>query len=235
MVKIKKILLTLCTCLLSLSLIQAKTFYSDGPKLSKKVALTFDDGPGKATEKILKILKEKKVKATFFMLGVSVANRPALAKAVLNAGHEIANHTYGHINFYAYKNKDKMLKMEQEILKAESVIRDVVGINTFLLRFPHGYAKKDAIEIARKLGYYMINWSLGTDWQNMTADEMYLKYKNAIKNGAIFLMHDLFKNEKVISFLDAFIDDIRNKGYEIVTISELLGIKNSNVDNEGGR
>jgi peptidoglycan/xylan/chitin deacetylase (PgdA/CDA1 family) len=205
---------------------QAKTFYTDGPKSFKKVALTFDDGPGKATEKILEILKKQEVRATFFMLGVSIIDNPGLAKVVLNAGHEIANHTYGHINFYAYKNEDKALKMEQEILKTESIIKNALGVKTYLVRFPHGYAKKDSIEVAEKLGYYVINWSFGTDWKDIPAYEMYLKYKNAITDGAIFLMHDLFRNEKVLSFLDTFIDDIKNKGYEIVTISELLDIKN---------
>ncbi|MDR1417940.1 MAG: polysaccharide deacetylase family protein [Endomicrobium sp.] len=221
----KKILLALFFCLFNLSIIQGRTFYANGNKLEKKVALTFDDGPGKATKKILEILKEKEVKATFFMLGVSVVDNPALAKMVLDAGHEIANHTYGHINFYSYKNEDKNLKMEREILKAESVIKNILGIKTFLVRFAHGYAKQDSIQVASKWGYYVINWSFGTDWQSMPANEMYLKYKNAISNGAIFLMHDLSKNEKVISFLGDFIDDIKNKGYEIVTVTQLLDIK----------
>ena len=225
----KKILLTLLFCLFNLSIIEAKTFYTDGNKLEKKVVLTFDDGPGKVTKKILEILKQKKVKATFFMLGASVVDNPSLAKTVLDAGHEIANHTYGHINFYTYKNEDKSLKMEQEILQTESVIENILGVKTFLVRFPYGYAKQDSIQVASKLGYYVINWSFGTDWQNMPANEMYLEYKNAISNGAIFLMHDLFENEKVISFLGDFIDDIKNSGYDIVTVSQLLDIKNPNV------
>jgi peptidoglycan/xylan/chitin deacetylase (PgdA/CDA1 family) len=213
-----------------LSIIQAKTFYADGNKLEKKVALTFDDGPGKNTKAILEILKEKEVKATFFMLGTNVVDNPALAKTVLDAGHEIANHTYGHINFYAYNNEDKSLKMEQEILQTESVIKNILGVKTFLVRFPHGYAKQDSIQLARKLRYSVINWSFGTDWYDMSANEMYLKYKNAISNGTIFLMHDVSKNEKVISFLGDFIDDIKTKGYEIVTVSQLLDIKNPNVE-----
>ncbi|MDR0724363.1 MAG: polysaccharide deacetylase family protein [Endomicrobium sp.] len=228
----KKIVLVLLVFLFNLSVAQAKTFYADGNKLEKRVALTFDDGPGKATEKILEILKQKEVKATFFMLGVNVVDNPSLAKAVLDAGHEIANHTYRHINFYAYINEDKDLKMEKEILQAESVIENILGIKTFLVRFPYGYAKQDSIQVASKLGYYVINWSFGTDWQNMPANEMYLKYKNAISNGAIFLMHDLFKNEKIISFLGDFIDDIKNRGYEIVTVSQLLDIKNPNAEQQ---
>jgi peptidoglycan/xylan/chitin deacetylase (PgdA/CDA1 family) len=230
MAKMKKVLIVLFCSLFSLSVAQAKVFYAEGNKLEKKITLTFDDGPGKATEEILKILKEKEVKATFFMLGVSIVDNPALAKAVLDAGHEVANHTYGHINFYAYKSENKNLKIEQEILQAESTIKNVLGVKTFIVRFPYGYAQQDSIEAASKLGYYVVNWSFGTDWQNMPANKMYLKYKDAISNGAIFLMHDLLKNEKVISFLGDFIDDIKNEGYEIVTLSELLDIKNPNEE-----
>ena len=163
------------------------------------------------------------------MLGVSVASNPALAKTILNKGHEIANHTYKHINFYAYEGENKFFKMEQEILKAEDIIKNTLGVKTFLVRFPNGYAREDAISTSKKLGYYVINWSFGTDWKDILASQMYLKYKKAITSGAIFLMHDLFKNEKVISFLGDFIDDIKNEGYEIVTISELLDIKGPNV------
>ncbi len=86
---------------------QIKTFYSNGPENGARVALTFDDGPNKATKKILEILKEKNVKASFFMLGVRVRKSPISAKAVAVAGHEIANHTYEHINFTFTKIKIK--------------------------------------------------------------------------------------------------------------------------------
>jgi peptidoglycan/xylan/chitin deacetylase (PgdA/CDA1 family) len=201
---------------------QTKTFYAEGSKDIRKVSLTFDDGPGKATEKILGILKENNIKATFFMLGVRVQNDPEGAKAVLASGHEIANHTYEHINFYTYKGEDKAIKIEKELLKSEKIIRDTLGVKPVLARFPYGYAKPDALTTAKNNGYYVINWSFGTDWENMSAEEMHAKYKEAIKNGAIFLMHDLSKNDKVLSFLSVFISEIKEAGYEIVTVSELL-------------
>ncbi|MDR0820305.1 MAG: polysaccharide deacetylase family protein [Endomicrobium sp.] len=204
---------------------QVKTFYSDGSKDIGKVALTFDDGPGKATEKILEILEEKNVKASFFMLGVSVQKNPAGAKAVAAAGHEVANHTYGHINFYAYKDKDKTDKMEKELLRSENIIKEATGVEPFLVRFPYGYSKSDAVEVAKKYDCCLINWSFGCDWEKITAGEMHDKYKKAIKNSAIFLMHDLHENEKVLSFLSDFIDEIKQMGYEIVPVSELLNLK----------
>jgi peptidoglycan/xylan/chitin deacetylase (PgdA/CDA1 family) len=204
---------------------QIGSLYCEGSKNTKKVALTFDDGPGKATEKILEILKENNIKATFFMLGVRVQNDPKRAKTVLASGHEIANHTYEHINFYAYKGEDKAIKIEKELLRGEKIIKDVLGVKPVLVRFPHGYSKPDAITIAKNNGYSVINWSFGTDWEKMSAQEMHTRYRKAIKNGAIFLMHDLPKNDKVLSFLGAFISEIKEAGYEIVTISELLNFK----------
>jgi peptidoglycan/xylan/chitin deacetylase (PgdA/CDA1 family) len=203
----------------------AKNFYTNGSADIKKVALTFDDGPGKATQEVLKIFKEKNVRATFFMLGDRIEKDTETAKKVVAEGHEIGSHTYGHVNFYSYKGDDKTNRIEKEILSAKKVIKDKLGVGTKLMRFPYGYSRLDGLEVAQKLGYYVVNWSFGMDWENVPAQRMYEKYKQAIKNGAIFLMHDLHKNEKVLSFLGEFIDEIRSQGYEIVTISELLNLK----------
>ena len=221
----KKIIVLIFLFLSITCFARAKIFYANGSEDVKKVSLTFDDGPGKATKQILEILKEKNVKATFFMLGVRVVNDPETAKEVVTAGHEIGNHTYEHINFYAYKDEDKSEKIEKELLQCEKVIKSTLGIQPFLTRFPNGYMRSDAVEAAKKHNYYLINWSFGIDWQNMSAEEMHTKYKRAIKNGAIFLVHDLPKNKKVLSFLGTFIDEIKEGGYEIVTVSELLNLK----------
>ena len=203
---------------------KGKVFYTDGPADKKKASLTFDDGPGANTEKILEILKEKNVKATFFMLGASVADRPKLAKKVFGAGHEIGNHTYGHVNFFSYKGEDKEEKLESEIIKAEETIKKVIGVPPAIMRYPYGYSRKEALDIAKKRGYKVINWSFGCDWEKkLTTQEMLQKYLGALKPGAIFLMHDLNNIPKVPEFLGDFIDEIKRQGYEIVTVSELLG------------
>ncbi|MDR3306091.1 MAG: polysaccharide deacetylase family protein [Endomicrobium sp.] len=221
----KKVTIIFALICLFVCFSNAKIFYANGSPDIKKVALTFDDGPGKATKRILEILKEKNVKATFFMLGVRVENDTETAKDVIAAGHEIGSHTYGHVNFYAYKSADKINKMEIEILQAKKIIKDKLGIDAYLMRFPYGYSKPEGLEVARKQGYYVINWSFGMDWENVSAREMRKRYKQAVKNGAIFLMHDLPKNDKILSFLGDFIEEIRAEGYEIVTVSELLDLK----------
>ncbi|MDR3196009.1 MAG: polysaccharide deacetylase family protein [Endomicrobium sp.] len=221
----KKVTIIFALICLFVCFSNAKIFYANGSPDVKKVALTFDDGPGKATKRILEILKEKNVKATFFMLGVRVENDTETAKDVIAAGHEIGSHTYGHVNFYAYKSADKINKIEIEILQAKKIIKDKLGIDTYLMRFPYGYSKPEGLEVAQKQGYYVINWSFGMDWENVSAQEMRKRYKQAVKNGAIFLMHDFPKNDKILSFLGDFIEEIRTKGYEIVTVSELLDLK----------
>jgi peptidoglycan/xylan/chitin deacetylase (PgdA/CDA1 family) len=215
-------ILFFCTCI---CFAYAEIFYADGCKDLKKVSLTFDDGPCNSTKEILKILKKNNIRVTFFMLGTRVQNNPDIARAIVSAGHEIANHTFKHINFYNYKNADKTSKIENELLHGETIIRNVTGVKPFLVRFPHGYAKTDAINIAKKHGYYVVNWSFGCDWKQMAAEEMYEKYRSALKKGTIFLMHDLHKNEKILSFLDSFICYIKKAGYEIVTVSELLNLE----------
>ncbi|MDR1720957.1 MAG: polysaccharide deacetylase family protein [Endomicrobium sp.] len=215
-------LFSVSVCLIRLA--SAEIFYSYGPGNVKKVALTFDDGPGSATEKVLDILKEKNVKSTFFLLGVRVKSSPRMARAIASAGHEIANHTYGHVNFYSYKGKDKAAKMERELLEGKNIIKKITNTEPLLVRFPYGYLKSDAIKTAEKYGFYVINWTFGCDWEKMTAEEMHDRYRKAVKNGAIFLMHDLDKNSKVLLFLGDFIDELKKLNYKIVTVSELLSL-----------
>lgn len=202
----------------------AKIFYTQGLPSSKKVALTFDDGPGLSTKQILEILKEKNVKATFFMTGKQVARFPELAKDVAAAGHEIANHTDSHLNFYRNKRKNKLELIEKELILSGAQIYAITGIKPKLVRFPYGYAKSDAIKIARKNDYRaVINWSFGCDWRRFSStDFMYRGYLKNIRSGAIFLMHDGKTNNEAVYFLADFIEQIRSRGFEIVTVSQLL-------------
>ncbi|MDD3921944.1 MAG: polysaccharide deacetylase family protein [Endomicrobiaceae bacterium] len=222
----KKIFLILC-CLHFVSFLYASNvFYANGESTKKQIALTFDDGPGACTEEILKILKDKDVKATFFLLGVSIQPKKQLVKDIYEQGHQIANHTYNHFNFYKYKKDDIHEKMQEELLKCEQLINKIIDYKTKIVRFPHGFSRNLAKQIAKENGYIIVTWSFGCDWQTkLSRDEMYEQYKKNIKSGAIFLMHDLGKNKKVVSFLPQLIDDIKKEGYELVTINELLNIK----------
>ncbi len=227
---IKILLLFFIINFISVNVFAENIFFANGKKNKKEIALTFDDGPGKNTENVLAILREKKVKATFFLLGSSIESRPYLLKDIAEDGHEIGSHTYGHVNFYKYKystSEDyKILKnkISEDLLKTQKLIEKNIGQKPKLVRFPHGYMRPPALDVARENGYKVINWSFGTDWNHFPSYEYLLgAYLEHAEPGAIFLMHDLSSNGLLIEMLPQLIELLRFVGYEFVTVSELLG------------
>lgn len=222
----KRICLSALLLCFAVSFSFAGVFYANGDGKKKQMSLTFDDGPGINTPEILQILKEKNVKATFFISGSSASELKKTVKAVYDSGNEVANHTYSHVNFFKYKKDDIEEKIKSEILKSENIIYEITGFKTKVVRIPHGFSRQPAQKAAKELGYVMVNWSFGCDWNTkLTKEQMYESYKKNIKAGAIFLMHDKIKSKKVAEFLPQLIDDIKKEGYEIVTVSELLDLK----------
>jgi peptidoglycan/xylan/chitin deacetylase (PgdA/CDA1 family) len=203
-------------------------FYSDGPKEKKAIALTFDDGPGPYTGRVLAILKSHNIKATFFMEGDEVEFRQKIVKDVQADGHEIGSHLYSHPNFYAYEKKhaDFREKMIQEADRTEKLIGKATGDRPHLLRMPNGFAKRWARDIAKEKGYVMINWTFGCDWTKGSGRQFAESYVKHIGPGAIFLMHDGGKDRsRTLEALTAVIVEAEKQGYRMVTVSELLDLK----------
>ena len=219
----KKIVFILLLSIATTFLYAEQTFFTRGSLDIKEVALSFDDGPGSNSKDILKILDKKDIKATFFLLGTSVAKRPKLVKEIYIKGHELANHTYTHINFYKYNEEDKEEKIKDELLLCQDLIKDITGFRTKLVRFPNGYSKEDALDIAKESNYKVVNWTFGIDWdKDLTQEEMLELYFENTKSGTIFLMHDLQKNTKITKMLPMLIDKLRSKGYKFVTVGEII-------------
>lgn len=207
--------------------LQPGSFFADGNKSKKAIALTFDDGPGEFTPKILEILDRYKIKATFFMNGDQVALRPQLAKEVLKRGHEIGEHTYSHINFYAFEKKSGLektkAKIREEIRKSKEMIQKTTGVSPILCRMPHGYHRSWLSEIAREFNYVLVNWTFGEDWQNLSEESMISHYIQHIQPGAILLLHDGGKNrQKTIAALPQIIERARQKNFSFLTVSEMI-------------
>lgn len=214
--------------LAGISLVKAETqvFYADGPTGRKAVALTFDDGPGNHTDMILAVLKKYNVKATFFMEGDQLEYHRAAGRAVQAAGHEIGSHLYSHPDFWHYKKDDYRELWNREADRSEQVLMKVLGVKPVLLRMPFGYAKPWVKEEARKRGYILVNWTYGADWGKQPQEELAAGYIKRIKPGAIFLMHDGWKKEERTAYAaEALIKELNARGYSIVTVSELLGLK----------
>ena len=219
----KKIVFILLLSLITNFLYAENTFFTRGSLGVKEVAISFDDGPGSNTKSILKILDKKNVKATFFLLGTSVAKRPKLLKEIYIKGHELANHTYNHLNFFKYNEEDKEEKIKDELLQCQDLIKTITGYRTKLVRFPYGYSKEDALDIAKESNYKIVNWTFGVDWEKeISYEDMLNLYLDNIKPGTIFLMHDLQKNPIIIKILPLLIDKIKEKKYNIVTVGEMI-------------
>lgn len=188
----------------------------------KYVALTFDDGPSaKVTPIILETLNDFDAVATFFMLGSQVEYYPKLAKQVAENGHEIANHTENH--------KDLTTLSFSEIRQELSISRDklieVTGQVPNLMRPPYGAYDKNVIQIADENQESIILWSVDSlDWQSRDPVAINETILNTIIPGSIVLMHDI--HQSTADALPKLLSPLKEKGFEFVTVSQLLELQN---------
>ncbi len=199
------------------------------PAAGNKVALTFDDGPSaNYTPRILKILAEKKVPATFFMVGSHVEKYPEIAKQVIDDGHEAGNHTYGHITV----PNSPPPQLAAQIMRTNLVIFQNAGIYPLYLRPPRGLYDRRMRRIAKLLGQELVLWSLSSqDWHpRSTAASVRQRVVERASAGDIILFHDsgsLLASEgssrkQTVDALGPIIDGLQEKGLEIVGLSELI-------------
>lgn len=184
-----------------------------------KVALSFDDGPGTFTPNVLDALKSKGVVATFFMIGENTQKHPDFVKKVHDAGHEIGNHTWDHPDLTKLSSDSQ----KDEIQKTNDVINKLTGASPHWLRPPYGNFDDDTENVLSSLGMQKVLWNVDTrDWSGLSADDIYNRAVDGLKDGAIILMHDGVNNSsETAKAVPKIIDTIKNQGYEIVTISNL--------------
>ena len=183
------------------------------------LALTFDDGPGPYTEKLLDLFVEHGGKATFFVLGNQIDKRPEIVKRITEDGHEIGSHGWDHKQL----TKLKADPITEQLVNTRAKIYEVTEVDTPLLRPPYGSYNKLTEDITRELGITMINWSVDTlDWKYRDADTVYNTVMEQAKDGAIILCHDLEKT--TVEAMERVIPDLLEQGYQLVTVSELLTI-----------
>ena len=201
---------------------ESSIVFSKNQEATKKIALTFDDGPHpRYTERILNILDKYKVKATFFVIGVNIENYPEPLKKIVDSGHEIGNHSYDHNN---EKNLSEY-NVREEIEKCEKLIYESVGKKPTLFRPPQGQYGDKVEKIAREKGYSIILWSIDTkDWEHNSAKKIESIVSRQATNGDIILMHDYTSGKNTTcEALEMIIPNLLSKGYEFVTVSDLIG------------
>ncbi|MFF3454584.1 polysaccharide deacetylase family protein [Streptomyces sp. NPDC002730] len=182
------------------------------------IALTFDAGPGKDTARLLDTLKEKKVHATFFLLGKNhVLKHPDLVRRIADEGHEVANHTWSH------RRLDELSadEIRDELSRTQEAISEITGRRPTLMRPPQGRINDDVTKVSRELGLAQILWSATAKDFSTTDSEL---IKNRILDQAgrdgIILLHDIY--DGTVPAVPGIIDELKRRGYTFVTVPELL-------------
>ncbi|MGM0336895.1 polysaccharide deacetylase family protein [Enterococcus sp. AZ008] len=191
-------------------------FSSDDIIEEKTVALTFDDGPDpNNTPKLLDILKQEKVNATFFVLGQNAQQYPEIVKVIANQGHEVGNHTYSHRNLSSL-NIDEL---STEITATDEVIKNITGEYPKYVRPPYGSLNRNAVQVINRP---IIEWSVDSeDWRSRNVEEIIKKVQSTVYDGSIILLHDI--HSETIQAIPTIIRILKEQGYAFKNISNLLG------------
>jgi peptidoglycan/xylan/chitin deacetylase (PgdA/CDA1 family) len=192
-----------------------------GDRSSNSIAITFDDGPTLGgTDRVLQILKEKNVKATFFCIGRNVANVEWLLRQMDADGHLIGNHTFNHAKWFDLQSPEKM---REELVKTDDAISLAINKKPKLFRPPYGVTNPN---LARAVGdgYQTIGWSVRSfDTASKDKNRIWKRVTKKLKGGDIVLFHD--RCEITIELLPKFIDHVSNAGLKIVPLDQLLRLK----------
>ena len=201
---------------------------------TKRAFLTFDDGPSLVTSKILDILKQENVKATFFVLGSNVKKKPELVKRMYDEGHFIANHGYSHVYSQIYSSPQAVL---DEYNSCNEEIKKAIGeseYNSHLFRFPGGLAGGPYAELKKQANDLLLqNNILHVDWNALNGDAetndlsvdfeiQRLNETTENKNSVVILMHDAPSKSITADALPQIITTLRNQGYEFKNFYEII-------------
>ena len=202
---------------------------------NEKIAfLTFDDGPNiSVTPKVLDILKEENVKASFFVIGKCVDSHPEITKRAYDEGHYIANHGYSHNNNLLYKSSDNFLN---ELKKTDLAIGNAIGVPNYcshIFRFPNGFMspsnkakKKEAVKLLQNIDFNYIDWNcLNNDSVKKYSSSQLLN--NLIKSSQnkdilVILMHDTKDVSNSSIVLKDSIKYLKDKGYIFKNFYDIL-------------
>ena len=201
---------------------------------TKRVFLTFDDGPSNNTHEILDILKQYNIKATFFVLGSQVQVFPETTNRIYNEGHYIANHGYSHKYSSIYQSPEQVLNEYNQCNEVVAKTINVPEYNSHLFRFPGGsvggkYAdlKKQAITLLDQNNILHIDWnSLTGDSEKANPTEEYLmdnlQKTTEGKNNLVVLMHDAQAKHITVETLPKVIEYLQQQGYTFKNFYEII-------------
>lgn len=192
----------------------------DAPNKNDNVSLTFDDGPHpQYTQPILKMLRKAGVKATFFLSGTETEKYPQLVREIINNGHEIGNHNFSHrhIKRMGYK------ELSQEIQQTNRIIHDIAGISPRFFRPPYGELNLQVLRCMFTKKMVAVLWSVDSQDSLYESPFRLRDQLKIVQSGDIILLHTDYPH--TAEALPGIIDDIKEKGLNFVSVSELMRIR----------
>lgn len=182
---------------------------------SKRIALTFDDGPHPVcTPQLLDGLKARGVKASFFITGQNAEKYPELVERMQREGHLIGNHTYSHIQL----TKQNREQFREELVKTNGIIREITGEDPVFVRPPYGSWDK---KFEEELNMFPVLWTIDPlDWCTKDAGNVARRVISKAKENAVILMHDEY--DSTVRAALSVVDALQGEGYEFVTVEEIL-------------
>ncbi|HLK32286.1 MAG TPA: polysaccharide deacetylase family protein, partial [Terriglobales bacterium] len=202
-----------------------RTFTGIEPE-SRQLALTFDDGPNDPwTQRLLEVLNRHQVRATFFLIGRYVAQRPEIAQQIAAAGHVVGNHTWDHPNLIFVRPAE----VERQIQRCAQALQQAVGPHSTLFRPPFGGRTPQALRAVRRCGLQPVLWSIsGRDWEAKSAAYIENKIVRGMEGGEVILLHDgghrsLGADRSfTVTAVDHLIARCHEQGFNFVTVPQMM-------------
>jgi peptidoglycan/xylan/chitin deacetylase (PgdA/CDA1 family) len=193
---------------------------------ARQIALTYDDGPNDPhTLRLLEVLAKHNVHATFFLIGRYVQQQPQIARAIVQAGHVVGNHTFTH-PLLIFKSESEI---RQELTQCRAALQDAIGQPSNLFRPPFGGRRPAVLRVARELGLEPVMWNVtGYDWNAPPAAAIERKVAKQIRGGDVILLHDgghkqmSADRSQTVLATDRLIIRYKIEGYEFVTIPQMM-------------
>jgi len=212
---------------------------------TKKVYLTFDDGPGSQTGKILDILKKNHVKATFFVTGKEDASSKKIYQRIVKEGHTLAMHSYSHIQDVIYDSKEAF---EKDLKQINRCLYEATGVHTKFYRFPGGSSTQNTslpiqnfIDVLNKNHYLYLDWNVispDINNANATKEQVVTGVMQGVDayDTAVVLMYDVADKPMTVKALPSIIKQIKVKNYELLPVDEsMILIQHNNGNQEEGK
>lgn len=196
------------------------------PRGARSLALTYDDGPNDPhTLRLMEVLAQHDVRATFFLLGQFVREKPGIVRELVEAGHAIGNHTYSHPNLIFVSPAE----LKKQIEETNAAIEDACGQRPTLFRPPFGGRRPGTFATARRYGLTPVMWRVTCyDWSAKSNESIEQKAQRQIRGGDVILLHDgghhrMGANRSfTVKATDNLIRRYKAEGYQFLTIPEML-------------